>query len=42
MRFGRYLLRPNRIQIISDLGTGQCLFFKFMCLTHHLRVFCPK
>ena len=28
MQSGRYLLRPSRIQIISDLGKGQCLLFK--------------
>ena len=33
MQSERYLLRPSRIQIISDLGKGQCLFLKFMCLT---------
>ena len=28
MQSGRNELRPSRIQIISDLGKGQCLFFK--------------
>ena len=42
MQSGRYLLRPSRIQIISDLGKGQCSFLKFMYLTHHRSVRCSQ